>query len=97
MKRYTYSQRWTSRLRTDTSCLSTGFHLEFFPSPPRLVTSSSACRVPRVLAAMSKTPRSRWGPVRSLLVLAPLFIAGPFYAYRAHYGKSSAFSAPITA
>ncbi|KAM5532207.1 hypothetical protein V8D89_014107 [Ganoderma adspersum] len=35
---------------------------------------------------MSKTPRSRWGPVRSLLVLAPLFVAGPFYAYRAHYG-----------
>ncbi|TBU47465.1 hypothetical protein BD309DRAFT_855887 [Dichomitus squalens] len=35
---------------------------------------------------MSKAPRSRWGPVRSLLVLAPLFIAGPFYAYQKHYG-----------
>ncbi|KAI0332654.1 hypothetical protein GY45DRAFT_1344453 [Cubamyces sp. BRFM 1775] len=34
---------------------------------------------------MSKAPHKRWGPVRSLLCLAPLFVAAPFYAYRAHY------------
>ncbi|KAI0718042.1 hypothetical protein C8T65DRAFT_706971 [Cerioporus squamosus] len=34
---------------------------------------------------MNKAPRTRWGPVRSLLCLAPLFVAAPFYAYKAHY------------
>ncbi|KAI0766101.1 hypothetical protein BD413DRAFT_605949 [Trametes elegans] len=34
---------------------------------------------------MSKAPQTRWGPVRSLLCLAPLFIAAPLYSYRAHY------------
>ncbi|KAI0676099.1 hypothetical protein C8Q78DRAFT_369024 [Trametes maxima] len=34
---------------------------------------------------MSKVPHRRWGPVRSLLVLAPIFIAAPFYSYRSHY------------
>ncbi|CAL1714519.1 unnamed protein product [Somion occarium] len=28
---------------------------------------------------------SRWGPVRSLLVLAPLFVLGPFLAYKSQY------------
>ncbi|EIW58152.1 uncharacterized protein TRAVEDRAFT_28892 [Trametes versicolor FP-101664 SS1] len=34
---------------------------------------------------MSKAPQRRWGPVRSLLCLAPLFILAPIYSYRAHY------------
>ncbi|RPD64072.1 hypothetical protein L226DRAFT_544758 [Lentinus tigrinus ALCF2SS1-7] len=38
---------------------------------------------------MNKSPRARWGPVRSLLCLAPLFIAGPFYAFKAHYDLPS--------
>ena len=37
---------------------------------------------------MSKAPRTRWGPVRSLLCLAPLFLLAPYYAYREHYGQS---------
>ncbi|KAI0705019.1 hypothetical protein C8T65DRAFT_653452 [Cerioporus squamosus] len=40
---------------------------------------------------MNKAPRTRWGPVRSLLCLAPLIIAAPFYAYKAHY----ALPAPV--
>ncbi|KAI9062799.1 hypothetical protein FKP32DRAFT_1629419 [Trametes sanguinea] len=36
---------------------------------------------------MSNAPgtHKRWGPVQSLLCLAPLFIAAPWYAYRSHY------------
>ncbi|KAI0820291.1 hypothetical protein BC628DRAFT_1524628 [Trametes gibbosa] len=34
---------------------------------------------------MSKAPQRRWGPVRSLLCLAPLFFLAPFYSYRVHY------------
>ncbi|RDX50882.1 hypothetical protein OH76DRAFT_1555381 [Lentinus brumalis] len=40
---------------------------------------------------MSKSLRTRWGPVRSLLCLAPLLVAAPFYAYTAHY----ALPAPV--
>ncbi|KAH9928451.1 uncharacterized protein BXZ73DRAFT_48526 [Epithele typhae] len=41
---------------------------------------------------MSNAPRTRWGPVRSLLCLAPLFVLAPYYAYRQHY----ALPEPIT-
>ncbi|KAJ3545708.1 hypothetical protein NM688_g5597 [Phlebia brevispora] len=34
---------------------------------------------------MSPDHRARWGPVRSLLCLAPLLIGAPFYAYKSHY------------
>ncbi|KAI0358143.1 hypothetical protein OH77DRAFT_1421438 [Trametes cingulata] len=34
---------------------------------------------------MNKAPHKRWGPVRSLLCLAPLFLLAPLYSYRAHY------------
>ncbi|KAI0630537.1 hypothetical protein C8Q77DRAFT_1211545 [Trametes polyzona] len=34
---------------------------------------------------MSKAPQRRWGPVRSLLCLAPLFLLAPLYSYRSHY------------
>ena len=43
---------------------------------------------------MSKTPRTRWGPVWSLLCLAPLFILAPYYAYHDHYGKSRVLHSP---
>ncbi|KAI0741328.1 hypothetical protein C8Q80DRAFT_1221427 [Daedaleopsis nitida] len=34
---------------------------------------------------MNKATRRRWGPIRSLLCLAPLFVVAPFYAYKTHY------------
>ncbi|EKM50065.1 uncharacterized protein PHACADRAFT_153387 [Phanerochaete carnosa HHB-10118-sp] len=34
--------------------------------------------------APSTTARARWGPIRSLLCLSPLFIAAPWLAYREH-------------
>ncbi|KAI0792197.1 hypothetical protein C8Q75DRAFT_754855 [Abortiporus biennis] len=41
---------------------------------------------------MSSPPRSRWGPLRSLLYLSPLIIGAPYYAYTLHY----ALPTPIT-
>ncbi|KAI0364703.1 hypothetical protein BV20DRAFT_1029237 [Pilatotrama ljubarskyi] len=39
---------------------------------------------------MNKAAHQRWGPVRSLLCLAPLFLLAPFYSYRSHYALPEA-------
>lgn len=40
------------------------------------------------IVTMSSPSRLRWGPVRSLLCLAPLLLGAPFLTYKANYGES---------
>ncbi|OSX64019.1 hypothetical protein POSPLADRAFT_1065412 [Postia placenta MAD-698-R-SB12] len=44
---------------------------------------------------MSPPPHSRWGPVRSLLCLAPLLLGVPFLAYKVNYGLPEPIVDPV--
>ncbi len=62
----------------EKSCLCKSLFVEPFTGLGPLASSLSA--------AMSRVPQKKWGPVRSLLCLAPLLVAAPFYAYKTFYG-----------
>ncbi|KAI8985766.1 hypothetical protein BD414DRAFT_462425 [Trametes punicea] len=44
---------------------------------------------------MAKAPQKRWGPVRSLFYLMPLFILAPLYSYKSHYALPEPVLDPV--
>ena len=35
------------------------------------------------------SPRSRWGPIRSLLALSPVLLGAPLWGLKQHYGMQT--------